>query len=39
MSKKPKDCKGHYIPWVCGTCGLKAECKPRTLATTRKAKA
>lgn len=32
MGKKPKNCKGHYIPWICGTCGLKQECKPSELA-------
>ena len=32
MKKTPENCKGHYIPWVCGLCMLKKECKPRELA-------
>ena len=32
MIRKPKGCKGCYIPWVCGTCPRKQECKPRELA-------
>lgn len=27
---QPRGCKGHYIPWVCGTCGMKMACKPST---------
>ena len=33
---KPNGCKGHYIPWVCGLCELKRECRPRELARYEK---
>lgn len=30
MKQKPRGCKELYIPWVCGQCGRKVECKPST---------
>lgn len=27
---QPRGCKGLYIPWVCGQCGMKRACKPST---------
>lgn len=23
-------CKGKYVPWICGTCNAKDECKPQS---------
>jgi len=39
MKQKPKGCKGHYIPWVCGTCDMKRKCKPRELARYERSRA
>lgn len=25
---RPKDCKGFYVPWICGFCPLIRKCKP-----------
>ena len=24
---KPKDCKGKYVPWICGFCTCKRKCR------------
>ena len=24
-----KRCKGKYVPWICGACNAKDECKPQ----------
>lgn len=28
MEMKPKDCRGHYVPWICGFCPLLGRCRP-----------
>ena len=35
---KPKRCKKLYIPWFCGTCKQKQECKPSTPARYERGK-
>lgn len=29
---RPKNCRGIYVPWVCGFCTALRKCKPRELA-------
>lgn len=31
----PKSCREFYIPWVCGTCPVKAGCKPHPAPLNR----
>ena len=33
----PRGCThGVYVPWVCGKCERKAQCKPRNVSNTAK---